>query len=346
MRRLSSSAIVAAGRAGRGAILAAWALALLIDGRGGAAPPAAPPTAAPLSHAGFAAEAAALKNIPFDGSRAYGYLQNLCSFGPRSSGSPGMLAQRQLLVEHFRRLGAQVELQEFEYPHPLSRTPVSLVNIVVRWHPERRGRILLGTHYDTLPWPLRDPHNKRGVFVGANDGGSGTALLMALGHDMPGLPAVLGVDFAFFDAEEFLFDERGHYFVGAEHFARQYTQRRARDPQAERYQGGLLLDMIGTADLHIYREARSDAWPDVRPIADAVWATAGRLGVGEFLPQHKYEVPDDHVPLHDIGGIACCEIIDYDYPYWHTQADTPEHCSALSLAKVGWVVREWLQGAR
>ena len=296
---------------------------------------AAPPTAAE-------AERAALKNVPFDGRRAFGYLQDLCAFGPlrRFAGYAGPAA---MAGGAFRRLGARVELQEFDYPHPLSHTPVRLANIVVSWHPERRERILLGTHYDTLPWPLRDPHNKRGLFLGANDGGSGTALLMALGHEMPGLPAVRGVDFAFFDAEEFVFDEGGHYFVGAEHFARQYAQRRARDPQAGHYHSGLLLDMIGAAGVQIHREARSDAWPDVHPVANAVWATAGRLGVGEFLPQHKYEVPDDHVPLHDLGGIACCEIIDFDYPYWHTQADTPEHCSALSLAKVGWVVREWLK---
>lgn len=325
MRRLSSSAIAGA----------LWATALITAARAFAAPPT------PAE-----AEAAALKNIPFDGGRAYGYLKDLCAFGPRSSGSPGMLAQRQLLVEHFRRLGARVDVQEFDYPHPLSHTPVRLANIVAGWHPERAERILLGTHYDTLPWPLRDPHNKRGTFVGANDGGSGTALLMALGHDMPGLTTEWGVDFVFFDAEEFVFDEQGRYFVGAEHFARQYAQRRAHDPHAAHYRAGLVLDMIGMPGLHLYREARSDAWPDVHPVVSAVWATAGRLGVGEFLSQHKYEVPDDHVPLHDVGGIACCEIIDFDYPYWHTQADTPEHCSPLSLAKVGWVVRQWLQPAR
>jgi hypothetical protein len=104
--------------------------------------------------------------------------------------------------------------------------------------------------------------------------------------------------------------------------------------------------MIGDADLQLYQERNSTWWRDTRPLVDEIWATARRLGVREFIPRRKHEVRDDHLPLHNIGKIPTCDIIDFDYPAWHTQADTPERCSALSLAKVGWVLREWLSTTR
>lgn len=290
-----------------------------------------------------AAEAAVsrlrLEDIPFNGTRAYQYLAQLCQIGPRMSGSPGMKAQQQLLADHFTKLGAQVEFQRFDYAHPLDGSPVPIANLIVHWHPDSRDRILLCTHYDTLPLPLRDPVNPRGRFVGANDGGSGTAILMELGNEMARLRPALGVDFVFFDAEEFMFHEQGRFFVGSEHFARHYAQ--SNPPY--RYRWGILLDMVGDADLQIYQEGYSVSWPDTRPLVDDLWATARRLGVREFLFQTRHYVRDDHVPLHDLAGIPTCNVIDFDYRYWHTQADTLNHCSALSLAKVGWVVLEWLR---
>jgi hypothetical protein len=281
-----------------------------------------------------------LDDIPFNGARAYEYLRQLCALGPRRSGSPGMQAQQRLLTEHFSRLGAQVELQRFDYRHPLDGSQVPMANLIVHWHPQSKDRVLLCTHYDTLPFPLRDPRNPQGRFIGANDGGSGTALLMELGHEMPRLSAGFGVDFVFFDAEEFLFHEQGRYFVGSEHFARQYAA--ANLPY--RYRWGILLDMVGDADLELYQERYSANWPDTRPLVDDLWATARRLGVREFIFKQKYEVRDDHLPLHDLAGIPTCDLIDFDYPAWHTEGDLPERCSALSLAKVGWVLVEWLKG--
>ena len=75
-----------------------------------------------------------------------------------------------------------------------------------------------------------------------------------------------------------------------------------------------------------------------------IWATAGKLGVKEFIPRVGYEINDDHVPLRNIGGIPTCDIIDFDYLPWHATNDTPQRCSGSSLAKVGWVVYEWIKG--
>jgi len=282
-----------------------------------------------------------LEDIPFDGARAYRCLEQICALGPRRSGSPGMADQQKLLVDHFGKLGGEVRLQKFRYDHPTDGSPVPMANLIVHWHPQSRERILLCAHYDTLPFPMLDKQDPQGTFIGANDGGSGVAVLMELAHEIPNLRLKYGVDFVLFDAEEFIFHSGDRYFVGSEYFARAYD----RDRPPYRYRWGVLLDMVGDADLQIYQERNSMWWRDTRPLVKAIWATAGRLGVREFIPRKKHEVRDDHLPLHNIAGIPTCDIIDFDYPPWHTQGDTLDKCSALSLAKVGWVVREWLKVA-
>jgi len=216
-----------------------------------------------------------------------------------------------------------------------------MANLVVRWHPDREERILLCAHYDTLPLPMLDPVDPEGTFVGANDGASGVAVLMELAHEMPSLPCNYGVDFVLFDGEEYIFEERDTYFHGSTHFAREYAAGRL---APARYRWGVLLDMIGDEDLQIYQERHSMQWSDTRPLVEEIWAVAERLGVREFVPILGHRIRDDHVPLHEVGKIPCIDVIDFDYPPWHTRDDVPEKCSALSLAKVGWVVREWLVG--
>jgi glutaminyl-peptide cyclotransferase len=99
---------------------------------------------------------------------------------------------------------------------------------------------------------------------------------------------------------------------------------------------------VGDSDLQVYEERNSLLWRDTRGLVEDIWATAARLGVRDFIAKPKHEVDDDHVMLHNLGRIPCIDVIDFDYPPWHTQADTPDRCSPLSLAKVGWVLREWL----
>jgi hypothetical protein len=288
------------------------------------------------------ARAVTLTDIPFNGERAYGYLQQICKLGPRVSGSPGMLAQQKLLIEHFQKLGGKVKLQQFRVRHPLDGSEVRMANLMVSWHPEKQERILLCAHYDTRPYPDQDRRNPRGTFIGANDGASGVALLMELSHRLAALDGKLGVDFVLFDAEEFVFDDNADiYFLGSEYFARQYAAKRLDC----RYRYAVLLDMIGDADLQIFEERNSVGTRNTRGLVQDIWATAARLGVREFIPKPKHEIRDDHLPLRNTGGIAAIDIIDFDYPYWHTEGDTADKCSALSLAKVGWVIEEWLKQA-
>jgi len=289
-----------------------------------------------------------LEDIPFNGQRAYEYLKEICAIGPRVTNSAGMKKQQELLTKHFEALGGKVIRQEFKDRQggkPNGKlTPMT--NLIVQWHPERKERILLAAHYDTRPFPDRDLLHPQGTFIGANDGGSGVALLMELGNEMPTLETKYGVDFVFFDAEEFVYDEREEYFQGSGYFARNYRFQK----HDYTYKWGVLLDMVGDADLRIPQERHSVSWPTVRPLVADIWQTAKRLGVKEFEPVVGREILDDHIELFTVGRIPTCDIIDFDYgpnhTYWHTEQDIPENCSALSLAKVGWVISEWLKNVR
>lgn len=274
-----------------------------------------------------------------DAKRAFGYLQQVCAIGPRISGTEGMATQQELLSQHFTALKAQVFFQEWDTPHPLTGRPVRLKNLIVSWHPETTERVLLCCHYDTRPKPDEEllPRYRESPFIGANDGGSGVALLMELGHFMPGLPVKQGVDFVFFDAEELIFQKPGKFFLGSEHFATQYRDA----PPPYRYRCGVLLDMVGDKDLKIWQEVNSTRLAGF--VTDSVWASAQAMGVKEFVPKRKHTVNDDHIPLNQIAGIPTCDVIDFDYPHWHKRNDLPAACSGESLAKVATVMRHWVQ---
>ncbi len=275
-----------------------------------------------------------------DPKRAYGYLVQICRIGPRVSGTAGMTEQQRLLAKHFSRLKARVRFQSFEALHPMTGKPVRMNNLIVSWHPDAKQRVLLACHYDTRPYPDRDLFQPRGTFLGANDGASGVALFMELAHHMQALEPAdgYGVDFVFFDAEELIYGQRGKYFLGSEHFAKDYRDR----PPEHRYVFGVLVDMIGDRNLNLYMEKKS--LHDAPQVTESIWATARKLGIREFhnSPKPKYDVEDDHVPLNKIAGIPTCDIIDFDYPHWHTTRDVPRSCSGASLAKVGRVLLEWL----
>jgi len=291
-----------------------------------------------------------LEQIPFDGQASLAWIEKMCAIGPRVSGSDGMKRQQKMLKEHFESLGGQVEMQGFSYPQP-SRggRKTRFNNLIVRWHPDRKERILLCAHYDTRPYPDQDRRNPRGVFVGANDGGSGVAVLCEMARHMPKLDSKLGVDFVLLDGEEFIFNRRtDRFFLGSEYFGVRYANDKKR---TYRYRAAVLLDMVGDKSLDVYQERNGLRWADSRWIVQSIWKKAADLGVNEFIPKaYDKEISDDHIMLHEHGKIPACDIIDFSYgsrpgtnDYWHTTQDTPDKCSALSLAKVGWVVHEWLK---
>ena len=252
---------------------------------GAADPPKAQPQSTPVA------------TNPLDPQRAYGYLNQICALGSRKSGSEGMKKQQELLKAHFEKLGGKVSYQTFQANNPLGGEKVRMANMIVEWHPDRKDRILLCVHYDTRPLPDRDPDpakKTQGVFLGANDGGSGVAVLMELAHLMKDLSGPVGVDFLLVDGEELVYVERRDpYFLGATWFAEKYVK----EPPPHKYRWGIVLDMVGEADLQICQEQHSATWRDTRPLVRDIWETAAKLGVREFEPHVRYVVQDDHLPL-------------------------------------------------
>ena len=279
----------------------------------------------------------------FDGKRSFKYLEQVCDIGPRISGSQGMKLQQEFIKKHFEALEAAVYYQSFRVRHPNHGKEVQLSNMLIRWHPEREQRFLICCHYDTRPFADRDPINPRGTFIGANDGGSGVALLCELGNHMSNLEGNIGVDFVFFDAEEFVFvSRRDPMFVGSTHFAKEYVAGRVK----AKYVAGILVDMVADKNLQIYYEANS--LKKAPRVTRDIWEIAGRLGIKEFVAKRRHTIRDDHLPLNQIARIPVCDIIDFDFPvdgnrYWHTQNDTVANCSADSLQKVGTVVLTWIR---
>ena len=169
--------------------------------------------------------------------------------------------------------------------------------------------------------------------------------MMELAHLMKNIDGPVGVDFLLVDGEELVYKEGEPYFLGSTWFAQKY----AKEPPDYKYRWGVLLDMVGERDLQIYQEKFSATWHETRPLVKEIWDTAARLGVREFIPRVGYLVEDDHFPLRDTAKIPTCDVIDFvdragsPPGYWHTTGDNPDACSGSSLAKVGWVIYEWLK---
>ena len=109
-----------------------------------------------------------------------GYLEKLCKLGSRTTGTVGMEKQQRILEEHFQALGAQVQYQAFSHKHPLTGQAVEVKNLIVSFKPEVKPRVMLCSHYDTRPYPDQDPKNPKGLFIGANDGGSSSGLKVTI----------------------------------------------------------------------------------------------------------------------------------------------------------------------
>jgi len=293
----------------------------------------------------FAADraGAAVQPVMLDGKRALGYLQAICAIGPRISGTAGMQQQQELLRKHFEALGAKVETQLFTARQNSQRAPVEMANLIVSWQPERKRRALVCSHYDTRPIADQesDPRKWREKFLSANDGGSGAAFLMELGNHMKGLKTEVGVDFVFFDGEEYIFDPKtDKYFFGSEHYAQTYRRNRS---SGRVVTGAVLLDMIAGEKPNFPIEGTS-LWM-ARALTQQLWKIAEEQKCSAFRYERGREVLDDHLALNR-AGIPAVDIIDFDYPHWHRLSDTPENCSAEGMAQVARVVSVWLQRAR
>ena len=260
-------------------------------------------------------------SLSFDSSRAYADVQTQVAFGPRMPGSAGHAQVREWMRAELESAGWQVEVHESErMGHPI-------YNIIAKLNAEP-PQIILGAHYDTRFIADNDPDlTKRTEPVpGANDGASGVAVLLELARSLPkDTPPIWLV---FFDTEDNGRIEGWDWILGSRAFAEEIPVR----PEAV-----VIVDMIGDADLNIYLERNSNV-----TIRTEIWSTAEKLGYSEqFINVEKYNMLDDHTPFLE-AGLPAVDIIDFDYPYWHTVQDTPDKVSAESLQAVGETLWHWI----
>jgi len=264
----------------------------------------------------------------FNGEKAFQYLVEQCEFGPRVPGSQAHKDCLNFLTSELKKFGAVVTPQPFRQKLPGFENPVTMTNIVASFGLQKSERILLCAHWDSRPWADQDPNseNRDQPVLGANDGASGVAVLLEVARHIQQAEPKYGVDIVLFDGEDSgLPGQPDSYALGAQHFAKNKDFR-------YRPKFGILLDMVGDKDLQIYQEENSVNYAP--KIVERIWDRAQRLGSSSFFASSGYQVTDDHLPLLNVG-IPCVNLIDFDYEYWHTLADTPDKCSPESLAEVG-----------
>jgi hypothetical protein len=166
---------------------------------------------------------------------------------------------------------------------------------------------------------------------------------MELAHHMKDLKLDVGVDFVFFDGEEFIYDrDQDEYFFGSKHFGREYAKNRRKSKT--KYLGAILLDMVGGDEARFPVEQNS--WYRAAALVKEVWKIAAEQKIAAFNNKFsKTAVNDDHIPLNQ-NGIPAIDIIDFDYKHWHKLSDLPKNCSGETLEQVAKVVSVWIQRAK
>jgi glutaminyl-peptide cyclotransferase len=271
----------------------------------------------------------------FDGARAFRDVERLVGFGPRPPGSPAAERTRAYILGELRGAGWRVREHAFTARTP--RGPIRMVNLVAEWPGRRPEIVAVGGHYDTKVFTSFR-------FVGANDAGSSTALLIELGRTLSARHRAAPPEYTrwllFFDGEEAQVEWSP---TDSLYGSRALVAQLRASGEIARLRALIVADMIGDRDLGIRREAGATHW-----LTDLVWAVAQRLGhARHFLAEHQ-PVEDDHRPFLD-AGVAATLLIDFEYgggpgqnAYWHTEADTPDKVDPRSLQVVGEVILEAL----
>jgi glutaminyl-peptide cyclotransferase len=261
--------------------------------------------------------------VPFDGTRAYADVKTQVAFGPRIPATEGHAKIEAWIRVELESAGWTVQFQQTErLGHPIH-------NIIAKRN-DTSPQIILGAHYDTRMFADQDPDvTKRTQPVpGANDGASGVAVLLELARSLPkeGVPTWL----VFFDTEDNGDISGWDWILGSRAFVEDIKIA----PRAV-----VVVDMIGDANLNIYLEQNSNV-----AIRNEIWSTAARLGYDkQFINTEKYSMEDDHTPFLQ-AVIPAVDLIDFDFPYWHTTQDTPDKVSAKSLQIVGDTLWNWVVG--
>ena len=242
-------------------------------------------------------------------------MKNIVAIGPRPAGSPAAQKTRDYIKQEMTKLGAEVTEQPFDAQTPAG--VIRMVNVSVTIPGPGPGRLIIAGHYDTKLFT-------EFTFVGANDAGSSTAFLIELARVLKGRTNGMPIELLFLDGEEAI----GEWETGNTHGSRHYVAAARSAGTLEQIKAMILVDMIGEKDPAFKRESQSTPW-----LTDTIWSAARKLGRREFLDE-SLEVNDDHLSFL-AAGVPAVDIIDIDYPPWHTEGDTIDKVSSTSLQIVG-----------
>lgn len=262
------------------------------------------------------------KPVPFDGQKAFGYAEKQLEFGPRLPGSEESHEALAFMESTLKAFGWNTELQPFDF------NGITATNLMAK-----KGSgdcwVVFGAHSDTREFADQDPlpANRNMPVPGANDGASGTSVLLELSSSLPSRPKCQ-IWLVFFDAEDQGRINNSPWIAGSTYFVENLEGK----PDAV-----IIVDMIGDANLNVYKEKTSTT-----ELVDQIWTTAAALGFEQYIiPEYKYSIIDDHSPFLN-KGIPAADLIDFDYPYWHTVNDTIDKISPESLQIIGDLLLSWL----
>jgi glutaminyl-peptide cyclotransferase len=264
------------------------------------------------------------ETMTLSGERAMAYVRAQVAFGPRPPGSPALQKCREYIISQMKSFGYEIEEDVFTAETPYG--PIRMSNLIARKGKGAKNVIALATHYDTK---RMDGKN----FVGANDAGSSTGLLIELARVLAEKNDTKDYWFLFLDGEEaFIEWSTFDSTYGSRHLA----QRWKAEGVVPKIHALILLDMIGDKDLDIWYETNS-----TKKLMDLVWETAEKSGLGAIRSKIRGAVEDDHIPFLD-AGIPAVDIIDLNYgphnSYHHTLNDTLDNISPESMEKTGRLV--------
>ncbi len=271
------------------------------------------------------------------GAEAHRLVKKLASFGQRYAGAPRRKEAVALLARLMRERKLSVERQEFTAADPRSGKSWDMVNLVGKFRPDAPCRFLIGSHFDTRHAAEEDPDPalRSRPIPGANDGTSGTAVVLALAGRLASLlPPTVGADVVLFDGEEMGYPGVGGYCKGSEHYARGLS------PGLKgKAKFGIILDMVGSPETDFRIEAASARLHPA--LADAVWEI-GAAKSPAFSRKPQGAIGDDHVPLSQ-AGIPAILIIGWGYPQWHTTRDSVDRVSRQRLGLVQDTLEDFLK---
>lgn len=291
------------------------------------------------------AESVAVTNqIPqFSADSAYAYVEAQCEFGSRVPGSEAHQRCLQYFVEFFQAAGADTLIVQEGSSAIYDGTQMPIRNVIAQFNKDASRRIMLCSHWDSRPYSDNDPDTAmhRTPLLGAADGASGVGVLMELARIVGENSPAIGVDIILFDLEDWGAPYWAENIQGDDWCLGSYYW--ARHPHTPGYkaQYAILLDMVGATDAMFYREYFSEryaAW-----VVDKVWNRASQLGLSQrFVNKNGGAVTDDHIPVNEINGTPCVNIIHHN-PYsetgfgafWHTQKDDMRNINKNTLGEVG-----------